>query len=663
MYAGDRRATVPAQTHVPGRLERTADLLYASLYLLMLAAILLGLAHITRFRSLPEEERNIGLSGSVKGRLFTAPFAAGHFSVGASGSLRLNLDNFSEETYQLILRSVPADADAPVRYTVAPGLTKLRLKPGRGPAYIEFRWNRTPAGVVLNTVQASEFRRFRHLMRAVLIIALVAALLYFLSGVRERSRGTRRAGFCVFFLFFAAYFQIFDDALIPLTGDEPHYLVLSESLLRDGDLRVEDNYDSVWRNLYYPDEIDHHVTPTADGLVASHYPLLSVVLAPAMLGAAFGFQVDPYATGKLIMVLLAALTAGFVFTRVIRRTRRGAPRMAAGLFSLLAFASMPFLAYSNQLFPELLAGLLLFLITSALYDRTLRSSPFHRGSTVRLLPTYLLVLPVALLPWANLKFAPAALFCGLYLLWVSRNSPRQLWITGGLLAMGALAIALFTFTNYGELLGPYATKEIATDQFFTRYATYLFDADRGIFALVPLLFWALPGLFLFWRRSPLFTALLFALIMIGHLPNLLQADARDWLLGYCPAGRYWIAVFPLLVWMGARGIAAMARWPRHNRVVNGLRVATLALTVPGAALALAQSTAFLADQQAYYLPLRQTGNAARFLLETYHIDITRVFAYAPFTDIAGLLTWITVCLLFLGLGLSISRRRWRRTGA
>ena len=31
--------------------------------------------------------------------------------------------------------------------------------------------------------------------------------------------------------------------LVPITGDEPHYLIIAASLLRDGDLDVRNNYE------------------------------------------------------------------------------------------------------------------------------------------------------------------------------------------------------------------------------------------------------------------------------------------------------------------------------------------------------------------------------------------------------------------------------------
>lgn len=640
------------------RLRRAGRVVHASLFVIALIAILLGLANVTRFRPVPEDERVFGFTGSVKGRLFESAFAAGHFTVGASGSLRINLDNFSNERYKLILRTIPRGDRGHRELDVPPGLTRLELHPGRGPVYLEFRWNRPPRGVILNTVQSSEYRRFKVLMYALLGLAGFAGLFFFVSAVDERTRGRKRAPTAVFFFLFAAYFFVFENALIPLTGDEPHYLVLAESLVRDADLRVENNYESIWRHLYYPGAIDRHTTPTPHGDIASHYPLLSLLLTPALAGAAIGLPVDPYTGGKLIAVLLAALTGALVFARVLRVTRRGWPRFCAGSFVVVLFLSLPLLAYSNQLFPELPAGLLLFFIVSSLYDRSLR--PTRAGRPAPGGGLFRMTIPIVLLPWANLKFALPALFCGLYLLWLARGAPRRFFFTGFFLGAGALAISLFNLSTYGHWQGPYAGQAIVTRDFALRYATYLFDADRGLFALQPLYFWAAPGLALFWRRSRPFVLLLLAVLIGAHLPNIFQEDERNWLLGYCPAGRYWVAVAPLLVWCGARGVAGIVRWPRRNRVLSVLRATAIALSLPGFLIGLVQSAAFLDFQEGYYLPLGATNNAARYLLKAWSVDLPAIFALHPFVDRIQLEVWMLVGLLFVLLTLSMGFRRRRR---
>src|ERR1700752_2297969 len=41
---------------------------------------------------------------------------------------------------------------------------------------------------------------------------------------------------------FVAFFSVHFNAVGPPGGDEPHYLVITQSILKDGDIRVENNY-------------------------------------------------------------------------------------------------------------------------------------------------------------------------------------------------------------------------------------------------------------------------------------------------------------------------------------------------------------------------------------------------------------------------------------
>jgi hypothetical protein len=48
----------------------------------------------------------------------------------------------------------------------------------------------------------------------------------------------------------------------PYSGDEPHYLVMTNSLIQDGDFDVKNDYVSGRFLRYYPYAIDANVNPT-----------------------------------------------------------------------------------------------------------------------------------------------------------------------------------------------------------------------------------------------------------------------------------------------------------------------------------------------------------------------------------------------------------------
>ena len=91
-------------------------------------------------------------------------------------------------------------------------------------------------------------------------------------------------------------------------GDEPHYLVITQSLLRDGDLQIENNHDrgdylSYLAGRLRPD----FMTRGADGQIYSiHAPGVSFLLLPA-------FAVAGYAGAVATIVLSSALASALTW--------------------------------------------------------------------------------------------------------------------------------------------------------------------------------------------------------------------------------------------------------------------------------------------------------------------------------------------------------------
>ena len=66
------------------------------------------------------------------------------------------------------------------------------------------------------------------------------------------------------------------------SGDEPHYLVIAQSLWRDGDLKIENNHQRGDYREYYPGDLDpHYLTRGTDREIYSIHPIgIAVLLAP-----------------------------------------------------------------------------------------------------------------------------------------------------------------------------------------------------------------------------------------------------------------------------------------------------------------------------------------------------------------------------------------------
>jgi hypothetical protein len=132
-----------------------------------------------------------------------------------------------------------------------------------------------------------------------------------------------------------------------LDGDEPHYLMIAQSLLADGDLAIENNYLArefapfSHRELRPP-----FLRRGLDGVIYSvHAPGLPVLLLPAYaLGGARGAIV--------FLGLVAALAALAIY--LLARELAG-PRVALAVWAGVALGT-PFLFHGWLIFPEMPAA-------------------------------------------------------------------------------------------------------------------------------------------------------------------------------------------------------------------------------------------------------------------------------------------------------------------
>jgi hypothetical protein len=150
------------------------------------------------------------------------------------------------------------------------------------------------------------------------------------------------------------------------TGDEPHYLLVAESIAFDGDVDLRNDYASRERTLRVV-----NVFPLDPNLHAARYkesgelrPLhgvgLSVLVAPGVgLGGLTG--------ARLVMVLIAALLAFQLYRLLADLGFRTLYRIAAWV--AVAFC-LPVLPFSSQIYPELPGALLVVVVLRVLLRRT-----------------------------------------------------------------------------------------------------------------------------------------------------------------------------------------------------------------------------------------------------------------------------------------------------
>jgi hypothetical protein len=137
-----------------------------------------------------------------------------------------------------------------------------------------------------------------------------------------------------------------------LIGDEPHYLMVARSIIHDHDVDLAGDYTTERTGDLAPtlSSAAHAFEYRDDGrlrpIQGVGFPML---LAPALAVA------DKPGAARLLMAVLAALTAALIWG--LLRDLAAVPRTARIVVWLAVTATLPFIGYVDQIYPEVPAAL------------------------------------------------------------------------------------------------------------------------------------------------------------------------------------------------------------------------------------------------------------------------------------------------------------------
>ncbi|MEO6238880.1 MAG: hypothetical protein ABIQ52_17940 [Vicinamibacterales bacterium] len=271
-------------------------------------------------------------------------------------------------------------------------------------------------------------------------------------------------------------------------GDEPHYLVITQSLLSDGDLRIENNHRRGDYRAYFAGDLAPHVIrPGRNGEMYSiHAPGLPALILPA-------FAIAGYPGVVVFMIVIAAAACALAWSLAWRAT--GSMSAAWFGWSVVTF-SAPFLLESFTVFPDgpgaaiVLTGFWALLREEGQGDGPVSSSP---------VPWVLHGAALAMLPWLHTRFAVlAATLGGLILVRLARSSNPVGKAAAflALPALSALAWLGFFLVTYGTLdpTAPYGGAVGSSLAFLPNgFGGLLFDQGFGLIATAPVLAVAVIG--------------------------------------------------------------------------------------------------------------------------------------------------------------------------
>ena len=277
------------------------------------------------------------------------------------------------------------------------------------------------------------------------------------------------------------------------SGDEPHYLVISQSLWRDGDLKIQNNHRrGDYREYYEADLEPHYLTRGTDLEIYSIHPIgISVLLAPV-------YAAGGYAGVVAALIAMAAIGAGIAW-RWALATLNG-PGAATFAWAAIALTA-PFLLNSFTVYPEIPAALaVIFAFVWTLPNEQQRPG-FGRWLAAG--------LAIASLPWLSTKYAPmSAVLLLIVLLRLSKREPASLlrnskaWAMVAIYALSLAGWFAFFYWIWGRPLpmAPYGSMT-QTSPLNLRAGGpgLLFDQEYGLLALAPVYVLAATGLVHMWR--------------------------------------------------------------------------------------------------------------------------------------------------------------------
>jgi hypothetical protein len=356
-------------------------------------------------------------------------------------------------------------------------------------------------------------------------------------------------------------------------ADEPHYLIITHSLLVDHDLAIENNHTRGDYRAFFGGNLrpDFLQRGRNEVIYSIHAPGLPALLLPA-------YAIAGYRGALAMICLIAALTALAVFDLAEALAGRG----AALLTWLSVCATVPFLPHAWLIYPEVPGALIVAWAALWLWK------PIPERPTTWMWRG----LVLAALPWLHTKFIVLLVFLTAFLL--ARLWPRVRSAARGAALVTPIAISvllwLYSFhVMYGVFdpeapYGGYTRLYVLNANIPRSLLGVLLDQKFGLLIYSPVYALAAVGCWLMLRRTELrwFGA---ALALGAAALVISNARLYMWWGGSSAPARFLVPILPFLAPMIAvairdlRGVAGRAALAACLLV--SLAVAFIGVAVPG----------------------------------------------------------------------------------
>lgn len=392
------------------------------------------------------------------------------------------------------------------------------------------------------------------------------------------------------------------DRLDTPTGDEPHYLVISQTLLLYHSLEVTLDYAHGDYKSFYPGPLGplQHTSLNKWGQVL---PLHSI-------GAPVLWLIPFAIAGKAGTLLFMSLASLLIVLNVYLLLRAlGIEEKYAFLASLGVAMASPIWVFSHRNFVEPLAALLCIYIARVLFQERLRAWDLLGASAA-----------LGILPWIHIRFSllEVVLFCFLLarVYQVYRFKKISMYVYALLPVIGLfLLFETYNFFVWGSLnpaVNQANSSEVPFDVSPWRGLLGLFlDQESGLLPNFPIFLFLLAGIILAAGKRYLRFNMLVLLLALPYIVTI--ASFHNWSGAISPPARFMAVLVPLFAFYLALALQRARSWISTGLFLLFMGVALLyegvSFTIPGGWISWQQGQSqqgpLAVVGQALHLPLTQ----------------------------------------------------------
>ncbi len=319
-------------------------------------------------------------------------------------------------------------------------------------------------------------------------------------------------------------------------GDEPHYLIMTVSMIKDMDLQIDNNYDNRDYEIFFSDHLDRHVI-TDNPKRSIHSPGLSFMIIPFFIIG-----------GYKGCVVFSSIILSFVLTGGALLSYRLGVELKFALTGAFLFALVPpLITFCGQIYPEVPCAGIIMLHVILLYNEQRSLKPL-----IMLAPLFMVI------PFLHIKFIVLQILLFMAVILCFRK--RTIFIFQSII-FGISLITLISFNRY--LYGHWSftpmyngMSVLGQGNIIIGIGAYLFDPQYGILFQSPVYILALAGLFIN-VRDLLNTKNYFLwphYIIIGYFIFLISSPI--FFFGWSTTSRFLIPIigllFPFALWLTSR---------------------------------------------------------------------------------------------------------------